>query len=71
MLGSACSDCEIVVGDTCIPCPDGTNFPECAGCVNGIRAEHADVTKDIVVPVVVGVLTTLTIALITSKLIKQ
>jgi hypothetical protein len=71
MLGTSCSDCEIVVGDTCIPCPSGSDFPECAGCVNGARPERTDVTKDIVVPVVIGVLTTLTIALITTKLMKQ
>lgn len=70
MLGSACSDCEIVVGSDCIPCPNGSNFPECAGCVDGARTERTDVTKDIVVPIVVGVLTTLAIALITSKLLK-
>lgn len=70
MLGSACSDCEIVVGSDCIPCPNGSDFPECAGCVNGVRPEKTDVTKDIVVPVVVGVVTTLVIALITTKLMK-
>lgn len=70
MLGSACSDCEIVVGSDCIPCPSGSDFPECAGCVNGTRAERTDVTKDIMVPIVVGVLTTLAIALITTKLLK-
>lgn len=70
MLGSACSDCEIVVGSDCIPCPNGSGFPECAGCIDGVRPEKTDVTKDIVVPVVVGVVTTLVIALITTKLMK-
>lgn len=68
MLGDACGDCMIVVGDGCLPCPNGTDFAECDGCVNGARPEKADVTKDILVPVVIGVLTTLAIALITSKL---
>lgn len=71
MLGAACSECEIVVGDTCIPCPNGLDFPECAGCIDGARPERTDVTKDIVMPVVIGVLTTLTIALITTKLISK
>jgi len=71
MLGSACADCEIVVGGDCIPCPNGATFPECSGCVDGARPERTDVTKDLLVPVVVGVLTTLAIALITSKLMKQ
>lgn len=69
MLGAACSDCEIVVGDACIPCPNGLDFPECAGCIDGVRPERTDVTKDIVIPVVIGVISTLTIALITTKLI--
>ncbi len=71
MLGSACADCEIVVGSDCIPCPNGSDFPECAGCVNGVRSERTDVTKDVLVPVVVGVLTTLAVALIVNKLVKQ
>jgi len=71
MLGSACADCEIVVGDSCIPCPNGTDFPECAGCIDGMRAERTDVTKDVLVPVVVGVLTTLAVALIVNKLVRQ
>ncbi len=70
MLGSACADCEIVVGSDCIPCPNGSDFPECFGCVNGVRAERTDVTKDVLVPVVVGVLTTLAVALIVNKLTK-
>ena len=70
MLGSACSDCEIVVGSDCIPCPNGSDFPECAGCIDGMRPEKTDVTKDIAIPIVVGVLTTLAIALITTKLMK-
>lgn len=71
MLGAGCSECEIVVGDMCVPCPNGVNFPECAGCFDGARAEKTDVTKDIFVPVVVGVITTLTIALLTTKLLKK
>lgn len=70
MLGAACGECEIVVGSDCVPCPHGSDFPECSGCVNGARAERTDFTKDIGVPIVVGVLTTLAIALITSKLLK-
>lgn len=70
MLGTACSDCEIVVGSNCLPCPNGTDFPECAGCVDGIRPERTDFSKDIGVPIIVGVLTTLAIALITTKLLK-
>jgi hypothetical protein len=71
MLGDACGDCQITVGDGCIPCPDNVDFPECAGCVNGVRAPTTDVTHDLLVPVVIGVVTTLTIALITHHLLQQ
>lgn len=71
MLGSSCGDCTIVVGDGCIPCPHGSDFPECAGCIDGARGERADLVKDIGVPVIIGVITTLTIALITSRLLKK
>lgn len=69
-LGDVCSDCSIVVGGGCIPCPNGSDFPECAGCVDGARAERTDMTRDILIPVVIGVATTLCIALITTKLMK-
>lgn len=69
-LGASCSECEIVFGSACVPCPNGVDFPECAGCVDGMRPEKTDVTKDIMLPVVIGVITTLTIALITTKLLK-
>lgn len=70
MLGAACSDCEFIVGSDCIPCPHGSDFPECVGCVNGSRPESTDFVKDLGVPIVIGVLTTLAIALITTKLMK-
>lgn len=68
MLGSACGDCEIVVGNGCLPCPSGSDFPECAGCIDGVRPERTDLTRDIMIPVVIGVATTLAVALIIKKL---
>ncbi len=68
MLGSACGDCEIVVGGGCLPCPHGSDFPECAGCIDGARPEQTDWTKDLLVPVAIGVATTLAVALIAKKL---
>jgi len=70
MLGSACGECEIVVGDTCIPCPNGADFPECVGCIDGMRPERADLGKDLLIPIVVGVATTLAVALIAKKLMQ-
>ncbi len=71
MLGNVCGDCMIVVGSDCIPCPDGANFPECVGCINGERPEKTDPVKDVLVPVVIGVFTTLAVALIAHKLMHE
>lgn len=68
MLGSACGECEIVVGSGCLPCPHGADFPECAGCIDGARPERTDWAKDLLVPVAIGVATTLAVALIAKKL---
>jgi len=68
MLGNACGDCQIVVGNDCLPCPNGSDFPECAGCIDGARPERTDIAKDIIVPVVIGIVTTLAVALIAKKL---
>ena len=68
VLGGGCGDCEIVVGDGCLPCPHGSDFPECAGCIDGMRAERTDVAKDLVLPIVIGVATTLAITLIAKKI---
>lgn len=38
-LGDVCPPCYINSGGDCEICPDGADdFPECAGCVNGVRA---------------------------------
>jgi len=68
MLGDVCGDCAIVVGSDCIPCPNGSSFPECAGCTDGARPEKTDVTKDLLIPITIGVITTLAIAFVTHKL---
>lgn len=70
MLGDACGDCSIVVGDSCLPCPDGSDFPECAGCVGGARPPKLSWGQEFLIPVAVGVTTTLAIAWITSRLSK-
>lgn len=71
MLGDICGDCSIVVGSDCLPCPNNSDFPECAGCIDGARPEKTDMLKDVLIPVVIGVATTLAIALITTKLMKR
>ncbi len=39
-LGATCGECQIVVGNECLPCPEGSDFPECDGCVDGARAQQ-------------------------------
>jgi len=70
MLGAGCGECEIVVGDGCIPCPAGADFPECAGCIDGTRPEQTDLVRDFLIPIGIGVATTLTVALIAKQLLK-
>lgn len=61
-LGDACPTCYISAGSDCEICPDGAgaDFPECAGCVNGVRATLVSAAEQsIFAPVVAGVLTAL------------
>lgn len=34
-LGAGCGPCEIASGSGCQTCPNGSDMPECAGCVDG------------------------------------
>ena len=36
-LAGGCGPCEIDSGGECIPCPEGADIDECAGCVAGAR----------------------------------
>lgn len=72
-LGADCGPCYIQSGDDCEICPDGTgdDFPECSGCVNGVRASLVSAAESsVVTPVVVGVLTTLLGVWLTARLLK-
>lgn len=72
-LGEVCPPCYINSGGDCEICPDGAgDFPECAGCVNGVRASLvSEATSSIFAPVVAGVLTTLLVAYLSSKIMHQ
>lgn len=39
-LRGGCGPCEISAGDRCLPCPDGSDLEECAGCVGGQAPTH-------------------------------
>jgi hypothetical protein len=73
-LGEACGPCFIQSGADCEICPDDANsdFPECAGCVNGVRASLVTAAESsIILPVVAGVLTTLLGVWLTSRLLHE
>lgn len=71
-LGDACGPCYIQSGPDCELCPDdaGPDFPECSGCVNGVRASLVTAAESsIILPVVAGVLTTLLGVWLTARLL--
>lgn len=72
-LGEICPPCYITSGGSCELCPDGAiDFPECAGCVNGVRASLvSEASQSILAPVVAGVLTTLLVAWLSAKILHR
>ncbi len=55
-LGASCGPCEVSAGDRCLPCPNGSDLPECDGCVDGM-AKAAWYEHPLAGPVAVGVAT--------------
>ena len=73
-LGAECGPCMIASGGDCEICPDGAgnDFPECAGCVNGARASLvSSVEESLIFPIVAGVATTLVVAWLSVKILRQ
>lgn len=73
-LGDACGPCYINSGSDCEICPDGAgdDFPECAGCVNGVRASVISAAESsIFAPVVAGVLTALLVTYFSHRFLGQ
>ncbi len=73
-LGDVCGPCTIASGGECEICPDdaGSDYPECAGCVNGVRASVlSEAEQSIFFPVVAGVVTTLLVAYLSTKILHQ
>lgn len=73
-LGADCGPCMIASGSDCEICPDGAgdDFPECAGCVNGVRASAiSSAEQSLIFPIVAGVVTTLAVAWLSTKLLKK
>ncbi len=72
-LGDACGPCMIASGSDCEICPDGAgdDFPECAGCVNGVRTSLvAEARQSLLFPIVAGVVTTLAVTWLTLKIMR-
>ena len=73
-LGEACGPCMIASGGDCEICPDGasSDFPECAGCVNGVRQSVVGAAAESpLFPIVAGVVTTLAVTWLSMKLLKK
>jgi len=73
-LGEICGPCTIASGSDCEICPDdaGDDFPECAGCVNGVRPTAISaVEQSLLFPIVAGVVTTLAVAWLSVKIQRQ
>lgn len=73
-LGADCGPCTIAAGPDCEICPDGAgdDFPECSGCVNGVRATALSTAEQsLVFPIVAGVVTTLAVTWLSLKLLKK
>jgi hypothetical protein len=73
-LGAACGPCTIAASSDCEICPDnaGPDFPECDGCVNGVRQSATSaVTQSFVFPIVAGVVTMLTVTWLSAKILRK
>lgn len=71
-LGEACGPCMIASGDACEICPDGASadFPECAGCINGVRQSAiSEAEQSLLFPIVAGVVTTLLVTYLSVKIL--
>jgi hypothetical protein len=68
-----CGPCQIVSGSQCLPCPNGSSFPECQNCADGAPITAAPSWWDahpVAAPVLIGVMTMVTANLLIMKLMK-
>lgn len=66
-LGAACGPCQLSSGVECVPCPNDSDLPECAGCVDG-AAPSSFWEHPLFAPVAVGVATTVVGAIVLALL---
>lgn len=73
-LGDACGPCMISSGSDCEICPDGAgdDFPECSGCVNGVRqSAMSEAEQSLLFPIVAGVVTTLLVTFLSMRILHE
>lgn len=66
-----CPPCAIQVSGQCMPCPDGTDFPECQGCIDGMPPPKSSWTDSIWGAVAIGVVTTLAVTVASTWVLKR
>lgn len=69
-LAGGCGPCQIESGGGCLPCPEGSDVEECAGCAGGVR-KGSWTDSPLVGPVVIGVLTAVGTGLVVAALKKR
>lgn len=72
-LGQACGPCQIAAGAGCQICPDGSDLPECACCVDGQPTKTGGSIFDhpLMGPVIVSVASAVTTALVLTFLARK
>lgn len=60
-LGQVCGPCSLWSGSTCVPCPDGSDLPECQNCRGGVSTVKPGFFQKSAFwgPVIVGTVTTI------------
>lgn len=60
-LGQLCPKCSFYSGTACVPCPDGSDLPECEGCEGGYSTAKPGFFERSAFwgPVIVGTMTTI------------
>lgn len=74
VLGELCPPCTIPIGTECTPCPPGAEsaIPECEECVGGRPPGPSFWQRSqFVMPVTIGVVTTLVVGWILKKVDKS
>jgi len=69
VLGDICPPCSLLYGGDCVPCPEGSDWPECESCNQPTVDESW--SNSFWGAVAIGVVTTLTVTVASSYLSKR